>query len=345
MYDDGLLCKYGKSSRVFEREHYEHKKDYGEQIKVVIIVHTDNNDIVEKLFEQVIKTKELNRKLKFNGKDRDELFITTNKFTLNDAINTMNLITENNPLPGIKERDHKIKELQYKIENDKDIILEKEKTKQKELDVNLKIKELETNLRLKEIELRHKGLDIKQLEINEDVSNDPRKIRAQKQEDKRINMKKQIQKLVEVGDTKKDRILKCDILALFYDHFQLDTHMISSILLEMGVKNCNTKVQGKSMCYYTFIKLKNGVDIPKNKMNNDSDMDIDTMKSEISKFVKITKNKKDQVDSNILENLLVEKTSQNIKSVHKSLLLLGVKRFCTTKNNSPVRYYCGVKLI
>ncbi len=70
--EGGYLVKYGRSSRVF---------------KMVFIMQTDNNISSETSFGNLITTKKLNRKMIFNGKERTELFVTNEFFTLNNAIN------------------------------------------------------------------------------------------------------------------------------------------------------------------------------------------------------------------------------------------------------------------
>jgi hypothetical protein len=35
--------KYGISKRIFDRDFIEHKKTYGDQFKIISIIHTDNN--------------------------------------------------------------------------------------------------------------------------------------------------------------------------------------------------------------------------------------------------------------------------------------------------------------
>ena len=128
LHNGGILAKYGMSSRVFERDYNEHKKTFGSQFKIVHVEHTDNNIIVEDMFKKTIQTKNLNIELEFNGKNQKELFLTSDTFTIDDAIQCMHNIANNNQIKAVKDRDDKIKELTY--QNDKYIIVEKEKTEQ-----------------------------------------------------------------------------------------------------------------------------------------------------------------------------------------------------------------------
>ncbi len=144
------LFKYGKTSRIYERDYKEHRGTFGKHIKVVLVLLTDNNDEVEKIFKRTILLNNVGTKMVFNNKMRDELFITNDNFTLSDAINEMKKIVEENPLKAIEERDNKIKELIYMRNNDKDIIVEqtkqiiaKEQTKQEELKLQRILAEIE----------------------------------------------------------------------------------------------------------------------------------------------------------------------------------------------------------
>lgn len=161
---NGILIKFGKSNRVFDRDYKEHKKTFGDQFKIICVIHTDNNTVIEKIFKQLIKSKGNSIDLQFNGKTQKELFTTTQMFTINDAINELEKIAESNPLKAIKDRDDKIKELSYKYESN--IGIEKEKTKQAEE----KTKQLELEIRL--LELNEKNNKSEILEKNENLTQD-----------------------------------------------------------------------------------------------------------------------------------------------------------------------------
>lgn len=57
-----------KVLRIYDHEYKEHKNTFGNQFKIILIAKTDNNEKVKNSFEKVIKTKNLDRKLLFNGK-------------------------------------------------------------------------------------------------------------------------------------------------------------------------------------------------------------------------------------------------------------------------------------
>ena len=160
LHNGGILAKYGMSSRVFERDYNEHKKTFGSQFKIVHVEHTDNNIIVEDMFKKTIQSKNLNIELEFNGKNQKELFLTSDTFTIDDAIQCMHNIANNNQIKAVKDRDNKIKELTY--QNEKELLIEKEKTKQ--LEIQLEIEREKT----KQMELRQKNMMIENKE-NTDI--------------------------------------------------------------------------------------------------------------------------------------------------------------------------------
>jgi len=133
LLDGGLLLKYGLSSRIYDRDYIEHKATFGNQFKIIHIIKTDNNEKVEKLFEQTIKSKNLHKKLYFSGKMREELFITNSDSTVEKAKDLLLQIALDNPTKEIKDRDDKIKVLEFTNENA--LSIEKEKTKQRELEL------------------------------------------------------------------------------------------------------------------------------------------------------------------------------------------------------------------
>jgi prophage antirepressor-like protein len=169
IYNGDILIKYGKSSRIFERDFNEHKKTFGDQIKMLAIIPTDNKDEVETIFKKTIKAKSLDIKLEFNGKDRDELFVTNNNFTIEKAIELMQIITKKNPLKSIKEKDERIKELQFQQDNEKYVLVAKEKTKQMELE--LKKQEEKTKQIVLQIQLLEMQQEIKKSNKEKSTNN------------------------------------------------------------------------------------------------------------------------------------------------------------------------------
>jgi translation elongation factor EF-1beta len=141
-YMHEFLLKFGKTSDVIKRTGSEHKYTFGDQFKVLFVIETDNKDKVEKIFEKYIASKELDVVLNFKGKPRTELFVTSNMFQIEDSILLLKKIIEENQLDSIKEKDAIIEKLEYKVENNLSLLIEKEKTKQAQL--AFKLKKIET---------------------------------------------------------------------------------------------------------------------------------------------------------------------------------------------------------
>ena len=135
---NGILVKFGKSSRVIDREYLEHKKTFGEQFKIIHIEITDNNDTVENIFKKILKTRNLLTEYTFNGKVQKELFTTKDDFTIDDAINLLHKTVIDNPSDEIKHKNQLIEKLESAdINNDKILLIEREKTKQLELELEI----------------------------------------------------------------------------------------------------------------------------------------------------------------------------------------------------------------
>jgi hypothetical protein len=182
-YKDYPLYKFGSSGRVVDRDMDEHKKDYGEQFTLTHIFETDNNQEIETLFKNEIKTKKLDMKLKFNGKNRDELFVLDDNFNIEDAEELMEKLIDENQLDSLKEKDQQIKSLGAKsklpsgleyLEEyiNMDISVAKEITKHKEeitehKKIELQMEKEKTRRLELELELRKMGYEPKTLELSQ----------------------------------------------------------------------------------------------------------------------------------------------------------------------------------
>lgn len=261
MFDGGLLIKFGRSERVFDRDYTEHRKTFGNQFKIVCIIHTDNSKEVEDMLKQIIKAKRLDRKINFNGKDRIELCVTSENFTLDNIIDLLKSIAEKNQLPALKEKEHKIKELEHKIENDKDILIEKEHTKQKELD--LKMKELDVKQKEKEIEkeiefkkmdmqIELKKLDLKKCEIGNSCELDQNKKKS-----KKYTSEDRMKEYFEFTGNQNDKVLVSVVNNLFAEKFPERLTVLRQLIIELGAEKRRIKYKGKPSWNYTCIKIKN----------------------------------------------------------------------------------------
>jgi prophage antirepressor-like protein len=252
MFDGGLLIKFGKSERIFDRDYNEHRKTFGNQFKIVCIIHTDNNKEVEEIFKQTIKAKGLDRKISFNVKERTELFVTSENFTMDNAIDLMKSISEKNQLPIVKEKEHKIKELEYKFENDKEIVIEKEHTKQKELE--LKIKELDKDIEFKKMDMQIelKKLDLKKCEIENSHELNPNRKKGGK-----YTTEDRMKDHFEFTGNQNDKVLVSVVNNLFAEKFPEKLTVLRPLMIDLGAEKMRIKYKGKPSWNYTCVKIKN----------------------------------------------------------------------------------------
>lgn len=153
--DNFFANKYGLSTRVIERDFKEHRKHFI-NFNMVYIRECDNNVVVEKLFENELKAKNLWRTSKINNSTDTELFITNDTYDMNYIFKLMDSLIDNNPLKSIQDRDNIIKHL----ENNQNLDIHK-------LNIELKLKELE--LKMKEEDNRNSQIEcefkLKQTEL------------------------------------------------------------------------------------------------------------------------------------------------------------------------------------
>jgi prophage antirepressor-like protein len=205
IFESGFLCKFGISRRVFSRDFDEHQKTFGEQFKMIFIAETDNNEIVEENFKKAIVLKKLNRKLEFDGKMRTELFVTTTNFTPNDAKNLMMSLIEQYPLESNRIKDEKIKELENKFDNDKEIIIANTETEKERLRLE---QEKERTRQIEMIEITKRIETDKKLEMEKERTRqiELQIILAEKQQNKQILEITKEEKKEEKKDKQKDDI-------------------------------------------------------------------------------------------------------------------------------------------
>ena len=147
--------KYGKSSRIYERDVKEHRKVFS-TFNIIHIVKTDNNDVIETMFKHELDVKKLLVSIKIGDKKQVELFITTNEHPINTLIDIMNKLTESYVLPIIKE-----------ITNDKEYLMKQEDTKQ----MQEKTKQVELETKQIELQIKKLGLEIMKIEMENVIKN------------------------------------------------------------------------------------------------------------------------------------------------------------------------------
>jgi prophage antirepressor-like protein len=127
MVDGCYVIKFGHSMRIFERDYNEHKKTFGEQSKVIFVAETDNNILVETQFKRFLETKNALFEMEFGGKNKVELFKTSENLSIEDAIEAAGMLIEKNP----SNAEKKIKEYnKFELSLSTKLEIAKEKTKQ-----------------------------------------------------------------------------------------------------------------------------------------------------------------------------------------------------------------------
>ena len=144
----GYIIKFGFSNDLGRRDLKEHQATFGKQFKIICAIQTDNGMKVESEFKKAIKMKDIDLELIFNGKLRKELCFTTSETTIKDLIKMMEEFVVEYPTKATRERDEKIKQLEYY--NINALAIEQEKTKQLELQYKLKLLEFENGNKIKD---------------------------------------------------------------------------------------------------------------------------------------------------------------------------------------------------
>ncbi len=140
-HNNELIYKYGISSRMFKREHLEHRKVF-KPFVLIYLEETDNNIKIESQFERELKVRDVHRNLSFNGKKYTELFTISPLYNIDKLIGIVDDFIANKPLPAIFDANNKIKLLSDNIEFSKFELehqykIKIEDTKQKELDYKM----------------------------------------------------------------------------------------------------------------------------------------------------------------------------------------------------------------
>jgi len=101
------IFKYGLSRNMFQREHKQHSKTFN-VFEVVLILETDNAELIENLFESDMISWQLLRDRAI--KKQTELFTVSAKHTIQSLVDHMKSLVANNPLPALVEADRIINE-------------------------------------------------------------------------------------------------------------------------------------------------------------------------------------------------------------------------------------------
>ena len=119
--------KFGLSSRIIDRDLLEHQKTF-KSFKIIYIKQCDNNKKVELIFKRYLQVKGLHRKIKFNQRNQNELFVININYSIKDIINNLDNIIEENPTKKEIKQQKIIQELKIKNLENKIEFLEKNKS-------------------------------------------------------------------------------------------------------------------------------------------------------------------------------------------------------------------------
>jgi hypothetical protein len=144
--------KYGKSRKMFKRDHDQYSKFF-KQFDVVYIGETDNCELIEKLYENDLKIFHLYRQHNIKNKSMTELFTISTKYSIEYLVDHLKSLIENNKLPAIQDANNKIANLNSKIEFYKQSDEIKKLELQFKLSENYKL-ELERDIIVKRLDLQ-----------------------------------------------------------------------------------------------------------------------------------------------------------------------------------------------
>lgn len=112
--DGEEIYKYGKTSKLYEREYNAHRKNF-ERFDMQVVKITDNKDVVEELFTKELHIRNIHRKMSIKTMTQTELFTTTDEFTFPYITRMLNRIVRDNPSYEVAKYKRKVEELQAKL--------------------------------------------------------------------------------------------------------------------------------------------------------------------------------------------------------------------------------------
>jgi prophage antirepressor-like protein len=152
------LFKYGISSKIYERDFKQHRQTFTE-FEIVHIEETDNNEEIEKRFERDLKSYNIHREIKLNGKKQTELFCVTARKSISMLINHMKTLVRENPLPNLANA-------QNEIQKRNDIITEHDKQREERmLDKKIKLESILLEKSKQELEKSKQELEKSKQEL------------------------------------------------------------------------------------------------------------------------------------------------------------------------------------
>lgn len=110
------IFKYGKSSKLFQREYVAHRRTF-DIFDMVTVKITDNKDIVEEMFERELMIRHLRRTLFIDTKKQTELFSITREFSYEYIEKLLSRIIEDHPSYEVEQLRKEIAELKMQLKN------------------------------------------------------------------------------------------------------------------------------------------------------------------------------------------------------------------------------------
>lgn len=113
-YKNEPIYKYGKSTKLFEREFRAHRKNF-EQFEMRHVHITDNKDVIEEMFEKELLIRNIHRTLVINDKKQTELFTTTEDYSLEYLIRLLKTMIKKNPSFEVAQCQATIQKLKHEL--------------------------------------------------------------------------------------------------------------------------------------------------------------------------------------------------------------------------------------
>jgi prophage antirepressor-like protein len=172
MVDGCYVIKFGHSMRIFERDYKEHKTTFGEQSKIIFVAETDNNILVETQFKKFLETKNALFEMEFGGKNRTELFKTSQNLSIEDAIEAVEMLIEKNPSNAEKKvKEYEQSKNKYELSLTAKLEISREKTTQ------IKIREAE---KTKQEDAKAKQEEAKAIQMQEQTKQEQEKTKQER---------------------------------------------------------------------------------------------------------------------------------------------------------------------
>jgi hypothetical protein len=114
VHNNEPLYKYGKSTKLFEREYKAHRHNFP-VFQMQFVKLTDNKDIVEDILERELQIRDIHRSATINAKRQTELFTVNETYDIEYVHDLLVRIIKDNPSYEVKLLRQRIIRLQQQI--------------------------------------------------------------------------------------------------------------------------------------------------------------------------------------------------------------------------------------